>query len=70
MHDYSYIHSVIINMKIICPVCKGKGHILDMAVMIFVPVISWLVAAIEHDDEESSTRKKCGRCDGNGFIQN
>jgi len=53
---------------IICPVCKGKGHIVNVAVMVFVPVISWLIASIERDDPGSSTRKKCETCNGKGFL--
>lgn len=53
----------------ICPVCNGKGHILNRELMIFVPVISWLVAVIEHNDPKSNTREKCIRCNGIGFIK-
>jgi DnaJ-class molecular chaperone len=56
------------NMKYIeCRACNGKGHILDKAVMVFVPIVSWFIAAIESDDPESSTRKKCETCKGKGY---
>jgi len=54
---------------IVCPICKGKGHVIDPMVMTFVPIVSWAIAALEKDDRNSTTRKPCGNCKGRGFIR-
>lgn len=56
-------------MKIVCPNCKGKGYVIDIAVMVFVPVVSWIIAAIEKNDPDSSTKEICGKCNGKGSIK-
>lgn len=55
-------------MKIVCPTCKGKGHVVDVSVMIFVPVISWLIGYIERNDKDSTTRESCKTCKGKGAL--
>lgn len=56
-------------MKIICKSCKGKGHVVDKAMLIFAPGISWIIAYIERDDRDSITRQVCSNCNGKGFIK-
>ncbi len=55
--------------KQVCLNCKGKGHVVDKALMVFVPVISLVIAFIENDDGDSDTRVKCNTCNGKGYIQ-
>ena len=52
-----------------CPRCKGKGHVVDELALIFIPVVSWVIAYLERDDEDSLTRTECPRCKGRGKIQ-
>ena len=52
-----------------CPKCNGKGYVLDAAMMVFVPVISWVIAAIEHNDPDSLTKEKCSTCKGKGYVK-
>jgi DnaJ-class molecular chaperone len=55
-------------MKIVCKSCDGKGHVLDKSAMIFVPVVSWIIALIEKDQEDSLTRDTCSNCNGKGYV--
>lgn len=54
-------------MKVICPSCNGKGHVVNKPMMVFVPVISWFFAWLDKDDKESVTREECKRCNGKGY---
>lgn len=56
-------------MKQICPSCNGKGHVVDIALMVFVPVVSWFIAFLEKDYKESLTRVRCNRCEGKGYVK-
>jgi len=51
--------------RIICPSCKGKGHVFDAASIFGFTII---VALFERNDANGLTRNVCGQCKGSGFI--
>ena len=56
---------------VICPNCKGKGHVLDGCGAIVATLSIWLLPCIVFDrnDPDGLTREECSRCGGDGFIQ-
>ncbi len=56
-------------MRMICPDCRGKGHVMDgAAIALFFFPVSLLLAACEGHDRRGITRQKCPKCKGAGFI--
>lgn len=42
-----------------CKNCKGKGHVLDSNPFMFFNPFLLIVAAVERNDKDGSTRNKC-----------
>ncbi len=51
-----------------CKNCKGKGHVLDSNPFMFFNPFLLIVAAVERNDKDGSTRNKCSHCKGKGYI--
>jgi DnaJ-class molecular chaperone len=52
---------------IVCPNCRGKGHVLVGASLLGGPVI-WVCALFEGNDADGISRGVCQRCRGKGFV--
>lgn len=52
--------------QILCPKCKGRGHIFD--VLALASPIEWFSAWSERDDRSAYSRERCDRCRGSGYI--
>ncbi len=55
-------------MTIVCPKCKGKGHVLDKVAALGLTIFGSVLAFLERNDKQGVTRERCGYCDGAGFI--
>ena len=53
--------------EIICPSCKGKGHVLDAIMLMNVMAIP--LSVFETNNSDGFTRKECSQCDGDGWIK-
>lgn len=57
-------------MKIVCPKCKGRGYINDIAAFVFTaglfPLFDWITGG---DDADKPTKDKCPKCKGKGSIR-
>ena len=53
---------------ILCPSCKGKGHVFDPTIL-WVAGIGWLDAIFGRNNPDSLSREECGQCGGRGFIK-
>jgi len=58
----------------ICPNCKGKGHVLDgggaFICCLTLILIPFIIFERNNDGNEgfTLTRQKCGHCKGTGFV--
>lgn len=52
--------------NIICPSCKGKGHVLN-AVML-LNVVALVLSPFERSNPDGMTREECSQCDGRGCV--
>lgn len=62
LQEYQFVRTVECNR------CDGKGHVINKEVMLFVPVVSWIIAALESDNADSDTRETCPKCKGKGYC--
>ena len=57
----------------ICPNCKGKGHVLDgggaFICCLSVVLIPFILFERNNKTGFTLTRKVCGQCNGTGFIK-
>jgi hypothetical protein len=55
--------------KVICPNCKGKGHVMDGAAAMVACLSVVLIPLIFCDSNKNGlTREVCSKCDGEGII--
>jgi DnaJ-class molecular chaperone len=55
----------------ICPNCKGKGHVLDgeIALIMGMTIFYLPLLFFERNDKRGTSRKICSHCDGKGVIE-
>ncbi len=51
--------------NIICPNCKGKGHVLS-GDSVLLTVFAVVLIPLEKNDPDGLTREECSVCDGTG----
>lgn len=56
---------------IICPNCKGKGHVMDGggALLACLSIFGLPLLLFDKNDKNGHTRCECEKCNGSGFIQ-
>ena len=55
-------------VKLTCPSCKGKGHVMDIGGL-FCPIIGWAIMFFERNDPNGLSRDRCGQCKGKGYVE-